>query len=71
MPALALLAIVAGNAWLALGALSGTAWNPLQSLLLFAALAAFALTLRLCRGAREGPVSVGERPLSGLSAGVL
>jgi hypothetical protein len=44
-PALALCAAIASNYWDALGRLSGTVWNPLQSLLLFSALALFALLL--------------------------
>jgi hypothetical protein len=57
LPLLALAAALAGNAWLALGSLSDTAWNPLQSLLLFVALAVFALALVLCRRVGEAPVS--------------
>jgi hypothetical protein len=48
LPVFAIGAAIAGNAWLALGALSGTAWNPLQSLLLFVALGTFAIALALC-----------------------
>lgn len=44
-PALALCAAVASNYWAALGRLSGTVWNPLQSLLLFSALVLLALLL--------------------------
>ena len=44
-PALALCAAIASNYWGALGRLSGTVWNPLQSLLLFSALVLLALLL--------------------------
>ena len=44
-PALALCAAIASNYWDALGRLSGTVWNPLQSLLLFSALVLLALLL--------------------------
>jgi hypothetical protein len=50
-PALALCALVASNYWEALGRLSGTVWNPLQSLLFAAALALLALLLALRRDA--------------------
>lgn len=47
LPALALCALVASNYWDALGRLSGTVWNPLQSLLLAAALVLLALLLAM------------------------
>ena len=53
LPVIALVAALASNAWLALGALSGTPWNPLQSLLFFVALAVFGLVLALCRSSAE------------------
>ena len=53
LPLFALLAALASNAWLALGALSGTSWNPLQSLLLFVALGVFGLALLLCSDTDE------------------
>ena len=68
LPLLALTAALASNAWLALGALSGTVWNPLQSLLLLDALAVFGLALALCRQA--GDVAA-EAPLSPLPQRVL
>jgi len=58
LPLLALSAVLASNAWLALGALSGTLWNPLQSLLLLDALAVFGLALAVCRQAGD-PAAVG------------
>lgn len=44
---LAVVALVASHYWEALARLSGTVWNPLQSLLLFASLALLALLLSL------------------------
>jgi hypothetical protein len=70
VPLLALAAAVASHPWLALGALSGTAWNPLQSLLLLVALASFALALALSVGGgdpRESGARVASVPLSPLS----
>ena len=49
-PVLALCALVASNYWDALGRLSGTVWNPLQSLLFAAALALLALLIAMRRG---------------------
>jgi alpha-1,2-mannosyltransferase len=49
-PVLALCALVASNYWDALGRLSGTVWNPLQSLLFVSALALLALLLAMRRG---------------------
>jgi hypothetical protein len=46
-PLLALCAWVASNYWHVLGSLSGTVWNPLQSLLFAAALALLALLIRM------------------------
>lgn len=46
-PLLALCAWLASNYWHVLGRLSGTVWNPLQSLLFAAALVLFALLIRL------------------------
>jgi len=48
LPVFAVAVAIASNPWLGLGALSGTPWNPLQSLLLFVALGTFAATLALC-----------------------
>ena len=42
-----LCALVASNYWHVLGSLSGTVWNPLQSLLFAAALALLALLIRM------------------------
>ena len=46
---LALCALIASHYWDTLARLSGTVWNPLQSLLLFASLALLALLLSLRR----------------------
>lgn len=64
-PVLALSALIAANYWDALGRLSGTVWNPLQSLLFAAALVLLALLLAMRRG--EGPAR-GEKlsPLRGV-----
>lgn len=49
-PVLALSALVASNYWHGLGRLSGTVWNPLQSLLFASALAVLALLIHMrCR----------------------
>src|SRR5215470_20445260 len=58
-PALALCAGIASNYWDALGRLSGTVWNPLQSLLLLSALVLLALLL----GMRSTSVSSGAEAL--------
>ena len=47
---LAIGALIASNYWDALGRLSGTVWNPLQSLLFAAALALLTLLLAMRRG---------------------
>jgi hypothetical protein len=49
VPVLALCALVASSYWEALGRLSGTVWNPLQSLLFAAALVLLALLLEVRR----------------------
>jgi hypothetical protein len=54
---LAVCALLASQHWEALGRLSGTAWNPLQSLLFAVALVLLALLLALRRipGSRVAP----------------
>jgi hypothetical protein len=54
-PLLALCAWIASNYWDVLGRLSGTVWNPLQSLLFFAALALLALLIGARRGVTSSP----------------
>ena len=48
-PLLALCALIASNYWHVLGGLSGTVWNPLQSLLFVAALVLLALLIGMRR----------------------
>jgi alpha-1,2-mannosyltransferase len=57
LPILALCALIASHHVEALGRLSGTVWNPLQSLLFAAALVLLALLLALRRipGSRVAP----------------
>lgn len=57
LPVFGLCALLASNYWEVLGRLSGTVWNPLQSLLLFVSLALLALLLALRREPAPGSQS--------------